>query len=121
MSFAAQVPSWAEWAPPIPVLCLGHSVGSRFLCWDDVLILSADSEKIVCRISREATQIGCWDEQIPSEIVVKVVDKSCHSPLWWAAICHSGRASKDRLSPHLTNPGLQHTSLRLLLVFGNIA
>jgi hypothetical protein len=56
---------------------------------------SSDSEKIVCRISREATQIGYWGEQIPSEIVVKVVDKSCHSPLWWAAIRHAGRFSPD--------------------------
>ena len=70
MSFTVQVSSWAEWTPLIPVLCLGHSVGSGFLCRDDVLILSANPEKIVCRIGREATQIGCWGEQIPSEIVV---------------------------------------------------
>ena len=106
MSFTAQVPSWAEWAPPISVLCLGHSVGSGFLCRDDVLILSANPEKVVCRIGREATQIGCWGEQVPSEIVLETVDKSCHSPLWWAAIRHLGRVSKDRLAPHLTNPGL---------------
>ena len=92
MSFTAQVPSWAEWAPPIPVLCLGHSVGSGFLCRNDILILSANPEKIVCQIGREATQIGCGSEQIPGEIVIKIVDKSCSSPLWWAAICHSGES-----------------------------
>ena len=77
-------------APPVtlPVLCLEHSVGSGFLCRDNVLILSANPEKVVCRIGREATQIGCWGEQVPSEIVVEMVDKNCHSPLWWAAICH---------------------------------
>jgi hypothetical protein len=116
VSFTAQVPSWAEWTPPIPILCLGHSVGSGVLRRDDVLILCANSEKVVCRIGRKATQIG-WG----IEIVVEMVDKSCHSSLWWAAVCHSGRASKDRLSPHLTNPGLQYTSVRLLLVFGDIA
>ena len=62
-----------------------------------------------------------WSEQIPGEIVVKIVDKSCPSPLWWAAIRHSGRFSKDCLAPHLTNPGLQHASVRLLLVPGGIA
>jgi hypothetical protein len=82
--------------------------------------MSANSERVVCPIGQEATQIGCWGEQVPSEIVVEMVDTSCHSPLWWAAICHSGRASKNRLSPHLTNPGLQHTSVRLLLVFGTV-
>ena len=76
MSFTAQVPSWAEWAPLIPVLCLGHSVGSGILRRDDVLILSANSEKVVCRIGREATQIGFWGEQVPTEIVVEMVDKS---------------------------------------------
>ena len=106
MSFTVQVPSWAEWAPPIPVLCLGHSIGSRFLCRNDVLVLSANPEKIVCRVGREATQVGCWSEQIPREIVIEMVDKSCHSSLRGAAICHPGRVSKDRLAPHLTNPGL---------------
>jgi hypothetical protein len=105
VSFTAQVPSWAEWAPPIPVLCLGHSVWPGFLCRNDVLILRANPEKIVCRIGREATQVGCWGEQVPSEIVIKMVYKSCHSPLWWAVISHSGRVSKDRLAPHLNNPG----------------
>ena len=95
MSFTAQVPSWAEWAPPIPVLRLGHAAGSGFLCRNDVLILSANPKKIVCRISREATQIGCWCEQIPSEIIIKVVDKSCHSPLWWTAIRHAGRGASE--------------------------
>jgi hypothetical protein len=65
-------------------------------------------------------QIGCWGEQIPSEIVVEMVDKSCHSPLRWVSIRHSGRVSKDRLTTHLANPGLQHASVRLL-VLGDIA
>ncbi len=106
MSFTAQLPSWAEWAPPISILCLGHSVGSGFLCRNDILILSANPEKIVCQICREAKQIGCGSEQIPGEIVIKIVDKSCPSPLWWTDICHSGSASKDCLATHLTNPGL---------------
>jgi len=112
VSFTAQVPSWAEWAPPISVLCLGHSVGSGFLCRNDILILSANPElKIVCRIGREATQIGCWSEQIPSEIVIKIVDKSCPSPLWWAAIRHSGRVSNDEfLTGELFLPS--HTAKR---------
>jgi hypothetical protein len=106
VSFTAQLPSWAEWAPPISILCLGHSVGSGFLCRNDILILSANPEKIVCQICREAKQIGCGSEQIPGEIVIKIVDKSCPSPLWWTDICHSGSASKDCLATHLTNPGL---------------
>ncbi len=60
-----------------------------------------------------------YAEQIPGEIVIKIVDKSCPSPLWWTDICHSGSASKDCLATHLTNPGLQHPPVRPLLVPGH--
>ena len=38
MSFTGQLPSWADRAPPVQVLCLAHSIGSGFLRRDDILI-----------------------------------------------------------------------------------
>ena len=120
MSFTAQLPSGAEWTPPIHILCLAHSIRSGFLRRDDVLMLGSNPKQVVCRIRRKATQIGCRGEQISGEIVICMIDKRRHPPLWWASIHHSGGALEHWPLPYLAHSVLQRACVGLLLVLGSM-